>query len=777
MSEVRKNSKNIKHNNLEFLYDLMQEGVPLEDEVIQQLKDKGFIEKTIEESTAKEGNVDWRMHNDPTITNSGTSPVDLMVDVVEDENVFNDGDVISEEDYRKIVEEKGAVIYSGTKIDISQKDWLPKSVIEHEKDFIEWIDSLNSQGITKMKNYRKFNLYLQQAYQWIAENKHLSDFSDEEDRENYKDQEIDRCAQNTLYFLNKYLQLKESTIVVGLRQYKATKAHEVIIFMLDSGYSFYIGKPRQMAATSTLGGCALAKTLFKKNHYLKFVTQDKLKGEEIFEDKIKYPFAELPYWMRPNVINDRDNKFALGNKEEKGSREGVNSKMDVVAPSKTAVSGGTPSIAMIDEAGNIPILTQIIEDARPTMFGMDPATGKQKLLRQIIVWGTGGEMEKGGKAFERELLSAMKAWKERKFGGAIIPIFFDWTARPGMTQEMYDSEKEYYYSKEGPDADESKILFRQQYPTCLEDMFLSSSKTLVSQDWINEQIDRILKTNPMTKPKYGYFEPVYGDVEQPEGSDVPYNIIGANFVPLGIGDPRTTTIIFQEPKIGWKHRYYQGTDPIASDTGMSNMASSIWDAHYNTISAVVNWRDNNYREVFLQSMLLGVYYDTEKQFGVKELLEANIGKAYQQYKEYKGRFDSLVFNSELPDTLQAGSGNMVGIDNRNIRNKLIIDKMFEMLQAFGGKIYIHEMFVQLKTFVCTLTDKGNETWGPMDRKHYKDDILFAAVFSYICAQCHSHIQPINTIEQKKSGVKVVSSLEYDKNYNLKRVYKRVNVSR
>jgi len=207
MSEVRKNSKNIKHNNLEFLYDLLQEGVPLEDEVIQQLKDKGFIEKTIEESTAKPGNVDWRIHNDPAITNSGTSPVDLMVDVIEDENVFNDGDVISEEDYRKIVEEKGAVIYSGTKIDISQKDWLPKSVIEHEKDFIEWIDSLNSQGITNMKNYRKFNLYLQQAYQWIAENKHLSDFSDEEDRENYKDQEIDRCAQNTLYFLNKYLQL------------------------------------------------------------------------------------------------------------------------------------------------------------------------------------------------------------------------------------------------------------------------------------------------------------------------------------------------------------------------------------------------------------------------------------------------------------------------------------------------------------------------------------------------------------------------------------------
>jgi predicted CoA-binding protein len=756
-------------NTLDFLNELHATGVDLDDNSIEILKKHGYI-KVVDDLLKNDRNKDAVINN-PNITGKGQAQEDTIIEIVSSDEVIQD--VISSEEYDRIIEGRSEVIYSGKKIDINKDEWMPESVVRHEKDFIEWIDSINNDGFLRQKSYRKFSLYCQQAHQWLSENDTLSNHDTEEDRDEYMQQEIERCAQNTLYFLNKYLQLKESTIVVGMRQYVATKAHEIMVYLFDAGYSFYLGKPRQMAATSTLGGCALAKTLFKKNHYLKFITQDKEKGEEIFEDKIKYPFSELPLWMRPDVRNDRDNKFALGHKEQKGDREGVNSKIDVVAPTPTAVSGGTPSVAMIDEAGNINILSKIIEDARPTMFGADPTTGKVKMMRQIIVWGTGGEMNGGGKAFEREMMAAISGWKERKFSSGIVPIFFDWTARPGMTKEMYDSEKEVYYGKEGVDAEQSRILFRQQYPSSIGDMFLTTSKTLVPQDFISDQEQRILKTPHILRTKVGYFEPIYGNIVQPEGSDTPFNVVGATFIPVEITDPRQTVIIFQEPKEGWEYRYYQGTDPIASDTGTSKMASAIWDSYYNTVSAVVNYRNTNYREVYLQTMLLGVYYDTKKQIGVQELLEANIGKAYQQYKEYKGRFDTFVFNTELPDALQAGSGNIVGIDNRNIRNKLIIDRMFELIQAFGTKIYILDFFVQLKTFTCTVTDRGNETWGPVDRKHYQDDVLFAVTFAYICAQCYTHLSPINTMEQKRVGIKMVSSLTYDNNYNLVRRYKKV----
>lgn len=775
MSEQKHIPVKARENQLDFLYDLHTQNVDIGDDQRNLLRKHNYIEEPKEERPKVASIGKDKIHNDPFFIDRPPSAADKQVDIIHEDQAPESGIVLDEYTYRLLVEEKGSVIYSGLKINISVQDWMPKSINEHSKEFVEWVDSISFSGFSNRINYRKFNLYCQQAYQWLAENKSLADYSDHDDRENYKDQEIERCSQNTLYFMNKYLQLKESTLVAGLRQYIATKAHEIILYLFDCGYSFYLGKPRQIAATSTLGGCALKKTVFNRNHFIKFITENDKKGQEIFEDKIKYPFAELPDWMRDDSRNDSGTKFALGTKEKKGDRSGTNSNIDVVPPTPTAISGGSPQIALVDEAGNIPILTQIIEDARPTAFWMNPMTGRMERKRQIIVWGTGGDMEKGGKAFEREFMAALKNWRERKFANGIIPIFFDWTTRPGITKEIYESEKEVYYSKEGPDSEDSRIMFRQQYPSCVEDMFLTSAKTLVSQEYIADQVDRILKTKSVMKPQYGFFEPIYGEEEQPEGSDIPFNVIGANFVPLELGDPRISTIIFQHPK-QWRYRYYSGVDPIASDTGLSNMSNVIWDKYYNTISAIVNFRSNNYREVYLQTMLLGIYYDWENSVGVKSLLETNIGIAYREYVTNKARFDSLVFNSELPQALQSGSGNLVGIDNRGIRNKMIIDNMFEMIQGFGQKIYIEEFFIQLKTFVSTITARGNETWGPADKKYYKDDILFAATFAYICAhQCFSDEKPFKVEEEKKSGVKVVSKLTYDKDYNLVRVWEKVRV--
>ncbi len=132
-----------------------------------------------------------------------------------------------------------------------------------------------------------------------------------------------------------------------------------------------------------------------------------------------------------------------------------------------------------------------------------------------------------------------------------------------------------------------------------------------------------------------------------------------------------------------------------------------------------------------------------------------------------------MLNTELPPALQVHSGNIVGIDNKGFRNKLIIDKMYEYTKAFGDKNYIEMFFIQLKTFVSKVTDSGNETWGPSDKKIYKDDVLFAIVFSYICAQCFPHEIPKQIDENETTKMKLISKLQYDKNYILHRVYKRV----
>jgi hypothetical protein len=662
---------------------------------------------------------------------------------------------------------------------ISKQDWLPKSITEHEDDFILWIDSMN-RGFQQMSKYDKFRMYCEQSKRWIDEKGSIGKFLTHDQKRQYALQEFNRCKENTLYFLDKYLVLKEGDASSGERSYESKPAHKAICYLFDCGYSFMLGKPRQIAATSTLGGCALQRIIFNRNFFLKFITMDKESGVEIFEDKIKFPFGELPEWMKPEVSNDRDNLFRLSKKTgKKGTKGGVNSKLQVVAPSVSAINGGSPQLVMIDEAGYIGILSKMMKEARPTMFWQNPETGVLEMKRQIIIWGTGGEMDKGGKAYENEFMDGVNKWKERDFSVGIIPIFFDWTTRPGITRKKYLEEKRAYTVK-GPESEALMTQFRQHYPSVLEDMFLTSNKLLVSISWINEQREKILKLNPLLKPKKGRFEPIFNTANPTdENSDVPFEIIGAEFIPYD--DTRdemsnAPITMFLEPNKSWRNRYFQGTDPIMSDNGYSNMASVVWDNHFRTPVCMMNYRDDNHKYTFMQTLLMGIYYNTNpNDKAVPELVEANIGQAYSNYKDSKGFGRSLVYRTELPPAFQGGQ-NIVGIDNRSTRTKLLIEKMSEAIRVYGENIYIDEVFQQLRTFVCTINSTtGHESWGTVDKKSFHDDVLFALVFSYICSLVYEQSHPPKEILSETDKYKYIYKLVRDGDGKLTRKREKVEV--
>ena len=411
-----------------------------------------------------------------------------------------------------------------------------------------------------------------------------------------------------------------------------------------------------------------------------------------------------------------------------------------------------------------------MKQARPTMFVMDEDTKKLEVARQIVVWGTGGEMDKGGKAYEDEFYDAKKKWDEGHFSNGIIPIFLDWTTRPGITRDYYNKEKQ-VYTITGPEKEARAVEFKQTYPATLQDMFLTSHKLLVGPDWINEQFERIKKASIDFRPILGTMEPIYDyNVPADDNSDTPWKIIGANFIPLDeVKDDlkNASVMILSHPKKNWKNRYYKGTDPISTDNGHSNMSSSIYDAHYNCPVAVLNYRSPNHKETFLQCFLLGLYYDTrdlgDKQ-GVSELVESNIGQGYIDYVESKGYTRSLVYNKELPMPLQGGQA-LIGIDNRSNRSKMIIIKMHELIVTYGEKIFFRVYYEQLMTFVCKLTATG-ETWEPADKKKHHDDVLFGGAFSYICAGIYAHKTPVNTTTVAQRTAKKKKKLIWDSEGNL-----------
>jgi hypothetical protein len=741
--------KIIRENHLDFLYELFCSGVDIGEDNIKLLDSAGYINDETRISGEKVENSKFRDKINYTSLKFDTEKskkTDPNVDIIEvsGEGFQWESDVIDslELEERRI---KYRHVFEGRKTEITKEEWLPKSTTEHEKDFVEWILSINRDGFGSKKPYRKFSLYVQQAYTWLQDKTNYTDFEDEEIRTDWQVEELRKCAENSLYWLNKYVWYKEGDAEIGKVKYTAAPAHEFLAYMEDCGYSMGIAKGRQIAATTTLMALDVHDVVFKRNHFMKFITEDVDKAQEIIEDKLKFAFSELPDWMRPDVLNERDNMFKMGYKEEKGKREGVGSKIQVTAPKRTAIAGGAPQKVKIDEAGNIKILGLMIGNARPTMMYYDKATGKLVLKRQLVFWGTGGEMDKGGKAFETELMTIMRQFEIGDYSSGIIPIFFNWECRPGATQEDYDREKRVAYAKgqndQDPDAKRHITEFHQSWPTSLSDVFRTSAKTLVDEEFIEAAIQRIRKVKKDNKyilHESGYFEPVY-DVTQvmPEGSDVPYKIIDAVFIPTDDLDPRASVTIFSHPKKTWDDRYFQGTDPIDTNTGLSNMASTVWDKHYKTTSAIINWRVPDYPKVFLQCTLLSLYYDNKQvKTGIKELLESNRGTSYYEYRKFKGLDAELVLNYQLPPTLQNRTtiNDGVGIDNKGLRNDMLIHRMFEMFKHYGENMYHEILFEQLKTFTCNVSDKGKAIWGPVNKKHFMDDTLWSTTFSYLCAE-------------------------------------------
>lgn len=737
----RLQNKISEEGHLKFLHELFQKGMTLSWQQIADLEEAGLIPK------------------------SGKEKVDK-----EDKKPFDSLRLqhISPEVQKQRVGD-GYYVHCGREIET--KEWFPDSVMEHSKEFVSFITSMIEDGFQKKTHYKPLELYVQQAHNWLSDVTDISDFDSETEKWDYFEREFQRCSENSLYYLDKYLYIKEPDMLdADNMKYTAKPVHEVMAFLFDCGYSIMMGKPRQVAATTTYLGLALKKLIFRKNTFIKFVTMDVDKAEQIMEDKLKYPTSQMPDYLTPAVSGDSKEGLQFGRKipGKKGKRGGANSRFDIAAPTVSAVNSGAPQIVMVDEAGYIKVVGKMIRESRPTMFKQDLATGKLKMVRQLIVWSTGGTEEGKNKiktkAFEEEYYACLDKWKKGEYNYGIIPIFFDWTTRPGITKEFYESERK-NYTVDGPNKDQVMNQFRLTYPSRVEDMFLSESKLLVPINYIHQQEDRINAIPAIEKPQPGYFEPIYdyGNPSQ-ENDDVPYKIIGSHWVPTEPGDPRTSTLMFMHPEKEWRGRYFAGTDPISSDNGYSNMSTAVFDKKLKTLSAIVNYRDENHKYTFLQCLLCRLYYGQHSE--CPELIESNIGTAYIDYIDYKGFYNELIYKTQLPDLLQGGQA-MIGIDNRGIRNRNIINKLYEFILAYGDRIYFLPFFAQLRTFTCSVTDAGSETWGTVDKRRYHDDILFSVVYAYICSLCYDGDPKNHSVESEKYYT--THEITMDRNGNLTRV--------
>ena len=520
-------------------------------------------------------------------------------------------------------------------LEILTSEWKPSHrEFEYPQSFVNWIDSINSGWQNKIY-HEPFDIYCKQAELWLQDDSDILDFDTEDDQVDWLLTEIQRCKDNTLYFCNKYGYIKEDRSENGMLAYQAWDAQKVLLFLFDCGYSLMIGKARQIGFTTTMCLAGMKRVNFNKSYFIKFVTHSKDKGVEIFRDKVKWTYTKLPDVIAQEVKNWTDQVMSFDKKgDKKGREDGGASRFQVDTPAVDAINGGSPSAVFIDEIGLFEIFGEMMREGRPALFKYNPETGKMTMQQQFLAWGTGGEMDKGGSVFESEFKMCLKQWKEKNYEYGIIPLFFNAYARRGVNDAHINNERKAYLALEGTKKGEiAKVQFHQHYPITIDDMFLRKSRTLVPIHTCNQRLNEIYGHD---KPlDYGFFEPILDFSRPTPDLLTEYKIIGAKWVSTGSReDVSTSAVVIHHPPQGekWKNRWYQGTDPINSETGHSMMCSAIWDSLTNSVSSVVFHRDRKFKQTYLQVLLQSLYYDQIGRGGVKELVENNIGDMHVDFQ-------------------------------------------------------------------------------------------------------------------------------------------------
>ena len=645
---------------------------------------------------------------------------------------------------------------------ISKQDWIAHdgNPLLPNKEFIAWVDS-QLHGISHAIYSEQYEIYKLQAKRWMQDQRRFSDCNTPDEEKQFFLRERNRCVMNSLYGLNRYLWMKEGEVDSGKLKFEAWENQAKVLWVLDCGFSSIIGKLRQTGFTTFILGRAEMRARLKRNYFIKFITENVKKAIEIFESKLKYAYSEQPGFMKLSVHNDTEQKFSYMFKDGKGNIRGTNSSIVVEAPYKTAINGGQPNEVLIDECGNIPILTPMINEGRPALFWINPNTGSWEMKRQVVAFGTAGDMDKGKGQFESEYMAAVEAWRERDFNHGLVPIFIDAFSKPGITRAKYEEEKRSYYRKaSGVEGSEKfKIQFHQHYPVSIEDMFLRSSETLIPIGEIVEIINNIYALPD--QPQYGYMVPIYDQNQPTPDLYFPFRVVGAAFRPLRTEDEQATVIVTRPPVDGWRHRYYEGTDPISSVTGNSDMSSAIYDAFLDETSAIMKYRNRDHLYCFAQAALLGLWYNPQ----IPDLIESNIGQAYIDFKK-SHRLGRIVQNNQLPAHLRV-STHGDGISKKSHNAPYILTKTREIVEHHSEGIKIIPFWVQLKTYVKKDGANGYVKYETEDAKLYRDDVIDSVTYSRICGECYSRNAPENIHDEiKKAEKKKKLRYRYDSNMNL-----------
>lgn len=682
--------------------------------------------------------------------------------------------------------------------DILRSDWAPKSVTEIDEGMYSFIDS-HMPRFCDLKEYLPFYLYLEQARRWMEDTTKITDLASVDEIEAFKDREIERIDQNLLYGMDRYIYRQEAETPGGRLPYIASTPQALSLFIIDCGYSALIGKLRQGAWTTTIGAAALLRALTKTSLSVVIAADDKEStGKNIFSTKIKYPLGQMPPWIQPDSVpnfSESQLTFDFAPGAKKSDRKQFTSTFTLMASAETtAINGMTPSILLLDESADMPTFNKLVLEVEPTMIGLDenpasPTYGTLIRKRQIVAWSTGTSNSRGKGQFEGAYKSLISRWKRRENTRGYIPLFFDWTCRRGANKQWYLDLRQQYLSgsiadTQGMSSEDALAMFGAHYPSSPDDMFMVSHKTIVPVETIDRNMELCLTMPQADRPVRGRFVPQWDTTVMPEGSPIPHRPIGVTFVPDPYDSPDSPVELYAWPENHFKNRYFQGTDPVNADDGLSMHASAVYDCMGQmrdnemrpTIACIVNGRTSPLDEIYLQTKLMGMFYRNWNQQACKEVIEANQGHKYTAFVvQWLKMENTLVRQKELHQDYWGGS-HQFGADLKSTRKSVLLRDAVDLTARAGPNIKHYVYWAQLRTIRVDRGNNDQPEWGTIDTRRYNDDVVIACTWAFVCYRSFSHMQ-LENMQGEESKYRMRAVWVEGRDGQIRREYKREKIVR
>lgn len=279
--------------------------------------------------------------------------------------------------------------------------------------------------------------------------------------------ELDKCERDPIYFIENYVKIRHPTR--GSIPFKVYDYQRTMVETIHNNLQTITTVSRQSGKSTIVAAYVLWFVCFNDDKDVLVVSNKNSNAMEIIR-RITYAYEQLPNWLKPPIDETTWNKHTLAFKN--GCR--------VVAEATTTQSGRGLSIALalIDELAFVKpaIAEEFWASLSPTL-----STGG----KAAVISTPNGDSN---------LFATLYRGAEAGING-MIPLFFNWTSVPHLTQEYLDKET----------AKFGELKTRQEY-WC---EFLSSDELLVDSIKLHK-LTADMSTIPVVESKNQlvFFEPI-----------------------------------------------------------------------------------------------------------------------------------------------------------------------------------------------------------------------------------------------------------------------------